>query len=585
MSWSRVVFVEATLGLATSMLIASGCGGGDKDKPSGGQATIEGAVQKGPFVVGSSVHVSVLDEHLNPTGQVFNTSTINDRGEFKASVPASGPVALEGVGFYYNEVKGALSGSSLTLRAFYVPSGPGNQKAYVNLLTHLTGPRIQALVQGGTAFDAAVKQAETELMGEMNITSPGFAPTSRATEMNMAGGDTDDNAYLLCVSSVLAQVAVLRAGGPDQVDATLQELINSTALAFAGGTLPTQLKTDVTSALQAMDVGNIERKLGERLAQIGSTENAPDMDRVLDQDRDGIRNLGDKCPLASDPDQLDKDADDKGDACDECPATFCRDQCKPADKASGRMTDSCFRACTTQEECPAGELCVMSGLTSRDGSTTGICGPPCDPRKQGACEGDLACVRRLAAGPVTLASGSWACLPPAFRGVLPLGSSCIGSGASFDPCGSGLACGEGGEFPYIACRAICDPSSKTGCDGRPCVAWNANSATGDPASWGFELGLCELPPGSEGDACFVSSWASPEGRTSLLDSCGPNLACASSEACQLVEGMRFLCCVPAGGKGEACFALDMSKPDWTRCNDGLTCVNQGCGNGLDACCQ
>lgn len=43
-----------------------------------GEVQLHGAVQKGPFVIGSSIDVSLLDAQLNPTGQVFSTQTIND---------------------------------------------------------------------------------------------------------------------------------------------------------------------------------------------------------------------------------------------------------------------------------------------------------------------------------------------------------------------------------------------------------------------------------------------------------------------------------------------------------------------------
>jgi hypothetical protein len=90
---------------------------------TGGSIQLRGAVQKGPFVVGSSIMLSVLDDRLNPTGLVFNTQTINDRGEFEIAFDAAGPVSLQGDGFHYNEVLGVLSSAAITLRAFYVPNG------------------------------------------------------------------------------------------------------------------------------------------------------------------------------------------------------------------------------------------------------------------------------------------------------------------------------------------------------------------------------------------------------------------------------------------------------------------------------
>jgi hypothetical protein len=543
-------------------------------------------VQKGPFVIGSSVHVSVLDGKLKPTGQVFNTSTINDRGEFSVAITASGPVALEGIGYYYNEVKGGLSTAPLTLRAFYVPSSAGPQRAYVNVITHLTGPRVQALVEAGAEFGAAVEQAERELQGGLNITYPGFKPSARATAMNVAGGDTDDNAYLLAVGSVLMQVAVTRAGAPDRVDATLQELVNSAALSFAGGALPAQLGGEIAAALLALDIDFIERKLAERLAQVGSSEKVPDMRRVLDQDRDGIPSSTDKCPLVADPGQADADGDGHGDACDTCPATACADQCLPAGGVYGLTADACYRPCSSQEQCLAGERCVVPRQARSDGSLVGMCGSPCDPRQAGACPDGEACLRLRLVGVSGAGAWPWVCVAAGFAGSGELGLYCATDGNG-DPCGSGLACGMPPDTPFAACRTICDPASPAACAGGKCVPWSAPLPdTGAPDPSGPALGLCELPPGELGDACSIATWNDPEhGGTVLLDTCSPGLACAHEDICPGSGGPVWtVCCVLAGGLGQACASGDPTNPQG-RCNQGLVCMAGNCEHELAQCCQ
>lgn len=75
----------------------SGGGGGGSGMPHNVQ--LSGAVQKGPFVLGSTVNISPLDASLNPTGQVFSTQTADDLGQFSVQFMASGRVALEGNGF------------------------------------------------------------------------------------------------------------------------------------------------------------------------------------------------------------------------------------------------------------------------------------------------------------------------------------------------------------------------------------------------------------------------------------------------------------------------------------------------------
>lgn len=137
--------------------------GGDGPGPNPGTFKLLGAVQKGPFIQGSSISISVLDAELDPTGDNFSAMTTNDIGEFSANNLPAQPLGLQGEGFYYNEVTGNLSSAELTLRGFFIPGAGATQTAYINLVTHLTNQRVQALVKGGTGFAAAVAQAEQEL--------------------------------------------------------------------------------------------------------------------------------------------------------------------------------------------------------------------------------------------------------------------------------------------------------------------------------------------------------------------------------------------------------------------------------------
>jgi len=115
-----------------------GCGQGTGSPPEVQKVQLSGAIQKGPFVLGSTVNVSPLDSQGNPTGQLYSTKTTSDLGEFSVEFNATGLVSLEGNGFYYNEATGALSMAPITLRAFYDIQGGGAQRAYINMVTHLT---------------------------------------------------------------------------------------------------------------------------------------------------------------------------------------------------------------------------------------------------------------------------------------------------------------------------------------------------------------------------------------------------------------------------------------------------------------
>ena len=263
------------------------------------RVTLSGAVQKGPFVLGSSVTVTPTappapmlsantqssaaigaNDSASADGQVFKTETSNDRGEFSVTLAYQGPAAIEATGYYYNEAVGDLSSSPLTLRAI-TNVGDTDASTYVNLITHLTYQRVQALVAAGSAVAEAQAQAETELQTEL-----GFGTSTKAADqLNLEGGDNADDAYLFAVSTVFAQAAYIEAQNStcrNCTDAKLQELVNTTAAAFAAdGTLSADLKTELASARASIDNAKVEAALAARLQKTGSTATVPDLDRVI----------------------------------------------------------------------------------------------------------------------------------------------------------------------------------------------------------------------------------------------------------------------------------------------------------------
>ncbi|MEL0146497.1 MAG: hypothetical protein VW808_06170, partial [Schleiferiaceae bacterium] len=90
------------------------CGG---DCPPCASYTVEGHAQKGPFLNGSSVLLSVLDSNLNQLGTSYTAQIIDNSGYFLfgSTNLASPYVALRADGFYFNEICGSPSNAQITL--------------------------------------------------------------------------------------------------------------------------------------------------------------------------------------------------------------------------------------------------------------------------------------------------------------------------------------------------------------------------------------------------------------------------------------------------------------------------------------
>ena len=130
-----------------------------------------GAVQKGPFVEGSSVILkeTSAEGNLEPTGREFETKVLNDDGDFKF-----GELDLEcqyailtAEGHYIREVNGETSHCPLRLNA--VSNLEKRNTANINLLTHFEYKRVLNLVKSGKTFAQAKKQAATEILGAFGV--------------------------------------------------------------------------------------------------------------------------------------------------------------------------------------------------------------------------------------------------------------------------------------------------------------------------------------------------------------------------------------------------------------------------------
>ena len=284
--------------LASTFASAGGCGGSRDDGMSspdagpGGPVNLTGVIQKGPFIVGSDVAVSMIDPATtDPTGAVFNTTTRNDLGEFEVKLPDTGAAEIQTNGFYFNEVLDQSSSAAITMRALAAFPASGAQSVHVNALTHLGYLRAKELVRSAKMdLEAAIAQAESELRAILPLARN--TTISAGTELDVLGGDSDANAYLLALGCVLTQGAVNEATA--SVDATLQEQLNLVALDLEkDGTLEATLADKLARGARFLDAGECQANMERFVAGKGASATVPNIFRAVDFDRDGIADFVD----------------------------------------------------------------------------------------------------------------------------------------------------------------------------------------------------------------------------------------------------------------------------------------------------
>jgi len=302
---SLVVAVCLCLGSCDPTTPAEVRNGQDGGPPA---VVLTGAAEKGPLILGSSVSVIAVNARGEPTGRVFQGETTSNLGTFELEVNAQGPLALQASGFYFNEVTGALSRAPLTLRGWYDLGSATGQTANINVITHLANRRVRALLHQSVALDAAIEQAESELVQAVGLARPSML--SRGTSQGLL-----DSAYLFGLSAVLAEAGRAR-GGVEGADSSLQELLNALAVDLEDdGQLQEAAKAELRAAEDSLVPERVTANLSARMMELGQTGSPPDLDQVLDSDLDGLVNANDNCSERANPDQADKNGDGVGDAC------------------------------------------------------------------------------------------------------------------------------------------------------------------------------------------------------------------------------------------------------------------------------
>ncbi len=160
---------------------------------------VVGKSQKGPVANGSAFNVYELDcETFKKTDKKFEGKVVTGDGQFAVSGVNLGCqfAMLEANGKYLNEVTGKTSNEAITLKG--IVDLDKNDKANINLLTHLEYDRVVYLLGKGLNFAAAKKQADAEILNAFGIVND-----SADFDKLDIFGKGDGDAALLAVSILM----------------------------------------------------------------------------------------------------------------------------------------------------------------------------------------------------------------------------------------------------------------------------------------------------------------------------------------------------------------------------------------------
>lgn len=240
--------------------------------------TVNGKVEKGPFVRGSSMQMQPLDASLREIGEMY-TSTIEDNlGSFTFGSKKfeTQYAKLTASGYYFNEVRGKLSSGTLSMNA--IANLSDAQTVNVNILTHLKFRRIISLVEkDGKSFNEANIQAQKELLSCFGLQK--YAQTD-ATKFSITAG-TDEAAALIAVSSLILY---------DRSEAEVTEYLSRLSSEFASsGKFSDISKKTMLSDMNAMksSLDRIADNIVQRYEELGIEVSVKNLAYYFDWNQDG----------------------------------------------------------------------------------------------------------------------------------------------------------------------------------------------------------------------------------------------------------------------------------------------------------
>jgi hypothetical protein len=254
--------------LLVTILVA--CNKNSEDKFT--KESISGVSQKGPFINGSSLTVFELDENFSQTGESFNTQIADNLGSFEIEdigMPTQ-YAKLKADGFYFNEIKNANSTSPISLYALSDLSDKSTVN--VNLLSTLEVSRVEYLIDNGSSFTDAKRQAQEEILNMFFIQNADI-PESELLDIS---ADGNGNAILLAISLILQSY---------RTEAGLSELVANIATDIrTDGILNSSvLGSELINGARLVDQIGVRNNLENKYAALGITTVIPDFEYYINQ--------------------------------------------------------------------------------------------------------------------------------------------------------------------------------------------------------------------------------------------------------------------------------------------------------------
>ena len=234
--------------------------------------TINGYVQKGPYINGTSITIAELRENLAQTGKNFSAQILDNKGTFNlGDIELNSQfVELKANGFYFDEVRNENSVAQLTLFALSDVNEKSNMN--VNLLSSLEKSRVNYLVNNGKSFSEAKRLAQKEILAIFEIEKNEIA-NSEWLDISKAG---DDNAILLAISVIMQ--------GYLPVSDLSELLANISSDIHEDGVLNNKaLGTILINNAKAIKLNKIRSNLENRYKYLSMDAIIPDFEKYVNQ--------------------------------------------------------------------------------------------------------------------------------------------------------------------------------------------------------------------------------------------------------------------------------------------------------------